>query len=438
MKRADPNAEDPAFKGTPGCALAVIHHGEIVYRAGYGMADIEHGVPIEPNSVFYAGSVSKQFVAASLLLLHEQELLNLDDPVHEHIPELPDYGYPITLRHLIHHTSGLRDYLSLWDLSGRNYLDHMPDEAVLDLIVRQRALNFPPGTAYSYSNTGYFLIKEIIERVSGQSLKDFAHAHIFQPLGMEHSTFNDDFHDLIHRRAHPYQFTGPGEVENLPMRFDLVGSGGLYTTVEDLYLWDQNFYDNRLGTRGQAFLDSLLQAGRLRDGGSTGYAFAMHHGVYRGLATVSHTGSMGGYRAYYLRIPDKEFSVILLGNFAEFTPIPFAQEIVDIVIDPTMPKTSVTTQTEEPEGRPHTLSEEQLKELPGTYYSDELNALARIWRHNNELHLKIGHDEPIRVKRWMRESPDNQFIPQFPAGSRFIFGAQGMRNFVFERFGEGD
>jgi len=158
--------------GRPGCALAIVRDGEIVYSKGYGMADLEHDIPITPQSVFYAGSVSKQFVATGILLLQEQGKLDIDDEVRRYVPELPDYGHTITIRHMLHHISGLRDYLSLWDLSGKDMLDYIPDEAVLDLITRQRELNFRPGERYSYSNSGYYLLMLITERLSGQSFKD--------------------------------------------------------------------------------------------------------------------------------------------------------------------------------------------------------------------------------------------------------------------------
>lgn len=175
---------------SPGCALAIIKDGEIIYKRGYGMADLEHDIPISSKTVFYIGSTSKQFVAMSLLLLTEQDKLSLDDDIRKFAPEFPQYDKTITIRHLIHHTSGIRDYLSLWDLSGKNYLDYISEDAVLDLICNQKELNFTPGEKFLYSNSGYFLLAVIIKRASGKSLREFAQENIFEPLDMKNSHFH--------------------------------------------------------------------------------------------------------------------------------------------------------------------------------------------------------------------------------------------------------
>ena len=196
--------------GSPGCALAVIRDGKIIYSQGYGLADLEHDIPITPKTVFYIGSTSKQFVAMSILLLEEQGKLSLDDNVRRWLPDFPEYDRPITIRHLIHHTSGIRDYLTLWSLAGHDYLDYIPEKAVYDLICRQKELNFSPGTQFLYSNSCYFLLAEIIKKVSGQSLREFADRFIFQPLGMIHSHFHDDVTQIIKNRAFGYDENGEG------------------------------------------------------------------------------------------------------------------------------------------------------------------------------------------------------------------------------------
>ncbi|MFQ5628604.1 MAG: serine hydrolase domain-containing protein, partial [bacterium] len=242
---------------SPGCALAVIQDGKTVYSRGYGMADLEHDIPISPQTVFYIGSTSKQFVTFSIALLAEQGKLGLDDNIRKYLPEFPDYGQPITIRHLIHHTSGIRDYLTLWSLAGRNYLDYMPEDVVLDMICRQKELNFSPGEQHLYSNSCYFLLAVIVERASGQSLREYADKHIFKPLAMKNTHFHDNNKHIIKKRAYGYAPGKIGGFDQLIMRFDLVGSGGLYTCVEDLYLWDQNFYHNKLGKGGQEIIDLM-------------------------------------------------------------------------------------------------------------------------------------------------------------------------------------
>lgn len=315
----------------PGGAVAVVKNGRIVYSKGYGIADLEHDIPITPSTVFYIGSVSKQFVTFSLLLLQEQGKLDLDDEIQEYLPDFPRYDAPLTIRHFIHHTSGVRDYLTLMRLKGRSYLDHIEMQEAYELIKNQKELNFSPGEQFLYSNSCYLMLAIIIEKASGMSLKKFAEEEIFAPLGMEHSQFYDDITDLIKNRAFSYSNNGDG-FDNLVSRFDLVGSGGIYSTVEDLYLWDQNFYDNQLGKGRQALIDTMQTDGRLNNGESIGYAFALGNGTYRGLKTVSHAGALAGYRAYYTRFPEQEFSVIILSNRNDGEPAEKAYQVADLYL----------------------------------------------------------------------------------------------------------
>jgi len=327
---------DAVFKtwdneNSPGCALAVIRDGKILYKNGYGIADLEHKVAIEPNTVFYIGSVSKQFVSMCILLMEEEGKLSLDDDIRKFLPEIPDYGIPITIRHLIHHTSGIRDYLTLWALSGRDYLDYIPKDAVYKLICRQRELNFKTGEQFLYSNSCYFLLAMIVEKASGVSLKEYAENKIFTPLGMNNSCFHDNVLDLIPNRAFGYNSRGDGQFGNMIMRFDLVGSGGVYSTVEDLYKWDQNFYHNVLGAGRQSLIDTMLTNGKFSNGKEVDYAFALTNKEYKGARVVEHGGALGGYRSQLIRFPDNSFSVALLSNLESFDPTGLAYRVVDNV-----------------------------------------------------------------------------------------------------------
>jgi|WetSurMetagenome_2_1015567.scaffolds.fasta_scaffold00342_7 CubicO group peptidase (beta-lactamase class C family) len=318
---------------SPGCALAVIKDGKIFYKRGYGMADLEHNIAISPNTVFYVGSVSKQFVAMCLLLLEEEGKLSVDDDIRKYLPEFPVYQVPITIRHLIHHTSGIQDYLLLWTLSGKDYLDYMPENEVYKMLCSQEKLDFIPGEKQSYSNSGYFLSAMIIRRVSGKSLRDYAEEKIFKPLGMTSSQFNHDNKRIIKNRAFGYVPIDKDTFGNLIMRFDLVGSGGLYSTVEDLFQWDQNFYHNKLGETGQSLINKMVTNGRTSDGKEVNYAFALINGIYRGCKTIQHSGSLGGYRSHIIRFPDQQFSVIILSNLSSFEPGSLAYKVADIFID---------------------------------------------------------------------------------------------------------
>lgn len=331
------NAIDQIFSewnksDVPGAALGIVKEGKIIYANGYGSADLEHDLNITQSSVFYIGSVSKQFVTFAVLLLEEQGKLNLDDKIQKYLPDFPEYETPLTIRHFIHHTSGVRDYLTLMSLKGRSYLDHIENEEVYDLIKSQEVLNFPPGEKYLYSNSCYFMLAMIIEKAAGESLKKFAQANIFDPLGMKNSMFYDDNRELIKNKAFSYEKNDKGGFNNLIMRFDLVGSGGVYSSVEDLYLWDQNFYNNKLGKGGQAIIDKMHNEGLLNSGKSSGYAFALQNGNYKGLKTVSHGGSLAGYRSQLMRFPNQKFSVIVLANREDANPTRKSFDVADVML----------------------------------------------------------------------------------------------------------
>ncbi len=314
----------------PGCAVAIVHDGKIIFEKGYGMADLEHGIAIAPTSVFYSGSISKQFVAASALLLSEQGLLNLESEVQTYLPQFRRYSHPITIQHLIYHTSGIRDYFEILEENGLNYLNQIRPERVFSLINEQPNLDFTPGEEYSYSNSGYLLLAMIIEKVSGQSLPRFVDQEIFEPLEMEHSLFLDDVSTLVQNRAFGYQIDIDGNVKNMLMRFDLVGSGGLYTTVQDLAKWDRNFYHPKMGSPN--FISKLLTTGELLNGQDTRYAFALRKDTFKGLPVIGHSGSLGGYRAQYIQFPDQKFSIIILSNVANCKPGELAHEVAQLFL----------------------------------------------------------------------------------------------------------
>lgn len=317
----------------PGCALGIIKDGKLIYSKGYGIGDLEHDIEITPSSVFYIASVSKQFVTFSILLLEEQGKLNLDDRIQKFLPDFPEYNSPLTIRHFIHHTSGVRDYLTLMYFKGRNYLDNTDVDEVYELIKRQKELNFSPGEKYLYSNSCYFMLAMIVEKVAGKPLKLFAHENIFQPLGMKSTIFYDDNTDLIKNRVFSYSRKSDEDgFNNLIMRFDLVGSGGVYSNIEDLFLWDQNFYDNKLGKGGQEIIQKMHKEGLLNNGESSGYAFALNNGTYKGLKTVGHSGSLAGYRSQFIRFPEENFSVIILANRGDANPTNKSFQVADILL----------------------------------------------------------------------------------------------------------
>lgn len=316
---------------SPGCALGVIRNGKFVCKRGYGMASLEHWVPITPDSAFGVASTSKQFTAACVAMLARRGKLSLDDKLQKHIPEIPVYKSPITLRHLIHHTSGLRDYLTLMSLAGMRLENKYSNEEVIALIARQKDLNFKPGSEHVYCNTGYLLLAETVKRVSGLPLRQYAHKHLFAPLGMKSTYFQDDLTEVIKNRASGYAKDKRGYKISTSL-FDTVGDGGLSTTLNDLALWDRNFYDNRIGGFGPAFIKELTTPGRLNSGSVMNYAFGLFIENYNGLKTVHHGGSWYGNRCELIRFPEQKFSVICLANNEAIDAIALARKVADLYL----------------------------------------------------------------------------------------------------------
>ena len=317
--------------GSPGCSLGVIRDGEFVYRKAYGSANLELGVPLSPESVFHMGSVVKQFTAAAVVLAAEQGYLSLDDDVRKYIPELPNYGHVITLRQMIHMTSGFRDYFTLLHLLGQDQADFNSQDDIFKIVVRQRGLNNIPGDEWIYSSTNYFLLGIVVKRATKKSLSEFAAESIFKPLGMSHTLFYDDHTIVVPGRVAAYD-SGPHDTFQVDWSTtdEVVGASGLMSTVDDLLLWDRNFYANRLG-KG-ALVKELQTPGILNNGNTISYAMGLDLGNYRGLPIVDHGGALFGYRTELLRFPEEKFTVICLCNIGSAVPEELAREVADLYL----------------------------------------------------------------------------------------------------------
>jgi CubicO group peptidase (beta-lactamase class C family) len=311
-----------------------VKDGKLVYARGYGMADLEHSIPITPRSVFDIASMSKQFTGMAIMLLVREGKVSLDDDVRKYVPEVPDYGATITLRHLLYHTSGLRNQFLLGQLSGLRWGDLESRADALAMVARQRELNFKPGETHSYSNTGYFLLGEVVRRVSGQSLREFSAQHIFGPLGMKDTQVHDDVNLIIRNRAWAYGADNHGGWVNNITRSEEVGDSNIYTSIEDLARWDQNFYDWKVG--GETVIEQMLRPGTLNGGkpftyDNASYAAGLRVGDYKGLKLVWHAGSSSS-RSEYLRFPDQRFSVFCLCNTGNIDPSELARQVADIYL----------------------------------------------------------------------------------------------------------
>ncbi len=370
---------------SPGCSLAVIKDGAIIYKRGYGMANLDHDIQITPATVFHVASVSKQFTAMAIHLLAKQGKLSLDDEVKKYIAEFPDFGHKLTIRHLLHHTSGLRDQWSLLIMSGwRLSEDVVRDEDILELISRQKDLNFKPGDQHLYSNTGYTLMANIVKRVSGKSLREFADENIFKPLGMTSTFFRDDHAVIVKNQAYGYATTGTSFKFSVP-NYDTVGASSLLTTVEDLARWDQNFYDFRVG--GNSVIEAMQTPTKLNNGDNLEYAHGLVVSRYKGLKIVDHGGADAGYRSSLIRFPEQKFSVACLCNLANTNPGQLARQVADIYLadqlKPDAPKPKV-------EHVGVTLSEPQLKSKAGVYWNPAVEDFVKLTLTDGKLSVSGG------------------------------------------------
>ncbi len=351
----------------PGCAAAVSLNGEVVFEKAFGLADMEHNVPNTTETIFESGSVAKQFTAASLVLLQQDGKLSLDDPVRKYIPELPDYGAPLTIRHLLNHTSGIRDWGTVMSLTGTGRGDRViSQDLAFDIIIHQRGLDFTPGAEYSYSNSGYTLAAIIIERVSKQKYPAFVEERLFKPLGMKNSSWRDDYQRIVPGRAQAYSRQG-----NQPWRLNMpfmnvYGNGGMLTTVGDWMKWNAMLDSKSLGA---PLVDALETRGVLNDGRKIAYALGLTVDTYKGLKDVSHGGATAGYQTFLARYPDNKVSIAVMCNGTDPSAGGIAANITDEIFGP---------YPAAPKVEPAKLSEEELKKLVGLYRSEKTHLPARF------------------------------------------------------------
>jgi CubicO group peptidase (beta-lactamase class C family) len=312
----------------PGCAVAVVHRGHILLSRGYGLANLEHHVPITPQTRFQIGSASKQFTAMCIFLLVAQGTVGLDDAIRRYLPEMPAHAQPITIRHLMHHTSGLREALTLLAYTGWNvHADILSRETILHLFAQQHGLNFVPGSHFEYNNSNYFLLAELVQRVSGHSLNDFAAEQIFAPLGMDQTQFSNTVASIDAPQAVGYIRASDAQYTSAPQGVGIIGAAGLFTTVTDFLRWDRNFDEGQIG--GTALIDQLLTPGRLINGRPLHYAGGLFVQKYHGLRLISHAGGFPGVSAYFVRLPELQLSTMFLCNHNELDLRQLALQLVD-------------------------------------------------------------------------------------------------------------
>jgi CubicO group peptidase (beta-lactamase class C family) len=406
------------FDGTtkPGCALGVWRDGKIIYTRGYGMANLEYNVPITPETIFEAGSVSKQFTAAAIQLLARDEKLALADDIRKFVPEVPPFGPLITIKHLLTHTSGIRDQWGLLTAAGRppGSAVHTLDE-ILDLVSRQRDLNFAPGADYLYSNTGYALMAWVVRRASGRSLADFSMERIFRPLGMSKTQWRDDYSEIVKGRATAYSQERDGSY-HLDMSFtNVYGNGGLLTTVSELLVWAENFWTPRVLDR--ASLDEMEVPMVLNDGTPTFYGLGLNISEYKGLREVSHSGSTAGYRAFLARFPAQKVAIALLSNYGGTNTSDLVHKVADILLAGSLKPN--------PEIQPIKVAPEELQAKAGLYRDPKTDAILDLVVKDGRLTDNGGRGQALLCVE------SGRFMTA--AGTRYAFETSGEKNIAVLR-----
>ena len=389
----------------PGCAAAVSLNGDVVFEKAFGLADLEHNVPNTTQTIFESGSVAKQFTAAALVLLQQDGKLSLDDPVRKYLPEFPDYGAPLTIRHLLNHTAGLRDWGTVMSLTGAGRGDRVITmDLAFDVITHQRALDFTPGSEYSYSNSGYNLAAIIIERVSKQKYPAFVEDRLFKPVGMKNSSWRDDYQRIVPGRAQAYSRQG-----NAPWRLNMpfmnvYGNGGMLTTVGDWMKWNAMLDSQSLGA---PLVTALETRGVLNDGRKIAYALGLTIDTYKGLKDVSHGGATAGYQTFLARYPDNKVSVGVMCNGTSPSAGGIAANITDEIFGP-FPETTKTEAAK--------VSEDELKKFVGIWRNEKTHTPARFAIQNG-------------VSRWSGA----RVVPM--GGGQFTVGNNQLK-FTFDKDGK--
>ena len=438
-RRLDELLGESCPAGAPGFSVAVIQHGKPVYEKGYGLANLEYDIPVTPQTIYHVASVSKQFTAMAVVLLEEDGKLSLEDDLHKYLPELPDYGHPITIRQLLQHTSGIRDQWQTLALAGWRLDDVITQEQILRVLFRQNELNFVPGTRHLYSNGGYTLVAEIVTRVSGKPFPDFCRERIFEPLGLTRTHFHIDLRRIVHDRAYSYSKNGSG-YQAEPLNYANVGATSLFTTAPDLVRWLDNFREPKVG--GRRAIERMQEQAVLADGSKIDYALGIGIGNHRGLKTISHSGGDAGYRSFVVWFPDQELGVAVLTGHASFDCSGCAFKVADAVLGNNLaaePKKAPALTSAQTNRNYVKLDSRIFKQFAGAYkldagitanfYEKEGRFIAEVpGQGTTELH-------PLGTNRFLLETPSGEleFSAQKDGGMRLKFSHEGGSTINGER-----
>jgi CubicO group peptidase (beta-lactamase class C family) len=373
----------------PGGAVGIMHKGEIIYSKAFGTASMEYNIPNSTDMMFNTGSVSKQFTAMGIVLLHEKGLLSVDDDIRKHLPYMPDFGSPITIRHMLHHTSGMRSLHAMLGLAGWRSDDSRTNEDLNRFMLNQKELNFVPGAEYLYCNTGYMLMVNIIEEVTGEKFPAWIKANIFDPLGMPNTYVEDRYDRIVPNNATSYYDRQDGFFRAVEY-WGYIGSGNMHSTTKDLLTWLHNFGEPK--ANWESAFDLMKTIDPLNDGSENDYGFGVRVNKYRGYEKVQHGGAIGGFRAYVSTYPEEQLSFAVLTNFSSSNPGGAESKMADILLEDK--KNEITdmlplnNENKEVDEKEEDLTSIDLNAYAGRFYSPELESTLDIIYQNEKL---IGH-----------------------------------------------
>jgi len=420
------NRTDDLFKELseglkPGYALGVIENGELVYSQGYGYANLEHRNLLTDTSTIYIGSMAKQFTTAALLILEEEGKVDFSKPVKDYLPDFTRYNDTITVSHLVHHTSGIRETNSMQLFQGVDlqFEEVFDTDDLYQLILKQEKLNFKPGEEYRYSSGGYAVLAKIVEKVSGQRFRDFAQNRIFEKLGMKSTLVCDNHNEIIANRADSYWLVGDGQYERRSQVFDAYGDGGIMTTVKDLVQWDRAFYKDVLGVTD--FSSKMYQKGQLNNQEEIEYARALQVRNYKGLQMITHNGGMLGFRVDMVRFPEVQTSFVLLGNSGNLDPTGDILKLADIWLEDKF-KTEKHQELELQNTPVIAISSQQMKAYEGYYWTDQTNYYRHVFYKNDSLFFDSGNPD---MAHYLIPIGQNEFlIKDFYVNSKLKFNPE--------------
>lgn len=356
-------------KNTPGYAVGIVRNDSLIYAKGYGMANLEYGIPITPETIFHMASVSKQFTAYSIVLLAKQNKLRLDDDIHKYLSWFPDLKEKITIRNLLNHTSGIRDQWQLLAISGTRLDDVITQDHIIKILSNQQALNFKPGEKYSYSNSGFTMLAEIVKSVTGQTLRQFTDSAIFKPLGMNNTHFHDDYTEIVKGRSYSYDRIDSTHFSNSILSYSVAGATSLFTNIDDMSKWVMNFYDHKVGDEKD--IEQLTQKGKLNNDKEINYALGINVDTYKGWRQFTHSGGDAGYRTYLVVFPDLKMGVTLFSNLGDAAPWDKVYDIAKLFINDTSKNKTETKKAGNDSSNAVLKDTMRFKNYEGNYISED-------------------------------------------------------------------